>query len=102
MLVLPKMPSSLTPLCSAESRPFDRPVTLANICAIIWRALTPFISSAPRSRCRGKIQSSGRKPKQQPTMIASWPIPVYTPLRTLPWRTPRLRRSSNARMNFNQ
>ena len=35
MLVLPKMPSSLTPLCSAESRPFDRPVVLANICDII-------------------------------------------------------------------
>ena len=28
MLVLPKMPSSVTPLCSAESRPFDSPVVL--------------------------------------------------------------------------
>ena len=35
MLVLPKMPSSDTPLCSAESRPFDRPVVFANICDII-------------------------------------------------------------------
>ena len=28
MLVLPKIPSSVTPLCSAESRPFDSPVAL--------------------------------------------------------------------------
>jgi hypothetical protein len=35
MLVLPKMPSSLTPLCSAESRPFERPVVFAYIWAII-------------------------------------------------------------------
>src|SRR6266550_2929990 len=37
MLVLPKMPSSLTPLCSAESRPRDRPPSFPNICAIITR-----------------------------------------------------------------
>ncbi len=41
MLVLPKMPSSLTLLCSAESRPFERPVSFANICAIICRARDP-------------------------------------------------------------
>jgi hypothetical protein len=28
MLVLPKMPSSFTPLCKAESRPLDRPIRL--------------------------------------------------------------------------
>ena len=62
MLVLPKMPSSLTPLCSAESRPLDKPVAFANICDIIVRGSTPFIRNAPRSRCSGQIQSSGRRP----------------------------------------
>ena len=38
--------------------------------------LTPFIRNAPRSRCSGQIQSSFRSPKQVPTMIASWPMPV--------------------------
>ena len=76
MLVLPKMPSSETPLCSAESRPFDNPVVFANICDIIVRADTPFIRNAPRSRCSGQIQSSFPSPKQVPTMIASCPMPV--------------------------
>ena len=84
MLVLPKIPSSDTPLCSAESRPFDRPVSFANICDIIVRASTPFISSAPRSRCSGQIQSSFRSAKQVPTMMASWPMPVYTPIGPFP------------------
>src|SRR5437870_1898722 len=53
MLVLPKMPSSFTPLCSAESRPLERPVVLANICDIITCGSTPFIRNAPRSRCSG-------------------------------------------------
>src|SRR5215212_689227 len=35
-------------------------------------------------------------------MIASWPMPVYTPLRTFACRTSMLSRSSNARINFNQ
>ena len=39
MLVLPKIPSSFTPLWSAESRPFDSPVSFANICAIITLGL---------------------------------------------------------------
>ena len=47
MLVLPKMPSSVTPLCSAESRPFDSPVVFANICDIITRGSTPFIRNDP-------------------------------------------------------
>ena len=76
MLVLPKMPSSFTPLCSAESRPFERPVVFANICDIITRGSTPFIRNAPRSRCSGQIQSSFRSSKQVPTMIASCPMPV--------------------------
>ena len=76
MLVLPKMPSSVTPLCSAESRPFDRPVVFANICDIITRGSTPFIRNDPRSRCSGQMKSSFRSPKQVPTMIASWPMPV--------------------------
>ena len=50
MLVLPKMPSSETPLCSAESRPFDSPVVFANICDIITLGSTPFIRNEPRSR----------------------------------------------------
>jgi hypothetical protein len=76
MLVLPKMPSSVTPLCSAESRPFDSPVVFANICDIITRGSTPFIRKDPRSRCSGQMKSSFRSPKQVPTMIASWPMPV--------------------------
>ena len=60
MLVLPKMPSSGTPLCSAESRPFDSPVAFANICDIIVRASTPFIRNEPRSRCSGQMKSSFR------------------------------------------
>ena len=55
MLVLPKMPSSLTPLCSAESRPFDKPVVFANICDIITRGSTPFIRKEPRSRWSGQM-----------------------------------------------
>ncbi len=76
MLVLPKIPSSLTPLCSAESRPLDNPVALPNICDIIARGSTPFIRNDPRSRCSGQMKSSFRSAKQVPTMIASWPMPV--------------------------
>ena len=74
--VLPKIPSSVTPLCSAESRPFESPAALPNICDIIARGSTPFIRNAPRSRCSGQMKSSCRRPKQVPTMIASWPMPV--------------------------
>ena len=42
----------------------------------IVRALTPFIRNEPRSRCSGQMKSSLRRPKQVPTMIASWPMPV--------------------------
>jgi hypothetical protein len=55
MLVFPKIPSSGTPLCSAESRPFDSPVAFAYICAIITPGLTPFIRNVPRSRCSGQM-----------------------------------------------
>ena len=71
MLVLPKMPNADTPLCSAESRPFDNPVVLANICDIITLGSTPFIRNDPRSRCSGQMKSSFRSPKQVPTMMAS-------------------------------
>jgi hypothetical protein len=56
--------------------PFDRPVDFANICDIITRGSTPFIRNDPRSRCSGQMKSSLRSPKQVPTMIASWPMPV--------------------------
>ena len=55
MLVLPKIPNSLTPLCSAESRPFDRPVVLANICDIMTRGSTPFMRKEPKSRWSGQM-----------------------------------------------
>ena len=57
MLVLPKIPSSLTPLWSAESRPLDNPVAFPNICDIIVRGSTPFIRKEPRSRCSGQMKS---------------------------------------------
>jgi hypothetical protein len=76
MLVLPKMPSSLTPLCSAESRPFDRPVALANICAIICARLTPSSETSPGRGAAGKNPVFLPQAETVPTMIASWPMPV--------------------------
>ena len=54
MLVLPKIPSSLTPLWSAESRPLDNPVALPNICDIIARGSTPFIRNDPGRGAAGR------------------------------------------------
>ena len=48
-------PPAPNPLCNAESRPFERPVSFPNICAIISRGATPLIRNAPKSRCNGKI-----------------------------------------------
>ena len=73
--VAPKMHREKSPPWRKESFPLEKPSRLPKIWAISRFGSAPLTRKAPRSRCSGKIQSSGRSPWQIPTTTASCPFP---------------------------